>query len=64
MKYLLEKFPQGLSLDVNAENEKAIKFYTGLGLARREEYKVMSKSGFIKFETPNPYFKIEDKKRV
>ena len=54
MKYLLEKFPQGLSLDVNAENGKAIKFYTGLGLARREEYKAMSKSGFIKFETPHP----------
>ncbi len=49
MYYLLEKYPLGLSLDVNAENAKAINFYTSLGLIRKEEYKVLSKSGFIKF---------------
>ena len=58
MYYLLEKYPQGMSLDVNAENTKAINFYSGLGLIKKEEYKVLSKSGFIKFQTPHPYFQI------
>ncbi len=64
MKHLLEKYPQGLSLDVNAENAKAIRFYKGLGLAQKEEYKVLSKSGFIKFETPYPKFQIEEKAEI
>jgi ribosomal protein S18 acetylase RimI-like enzyme len=44
MAFLLDKYPKGtLSLDVNAENEKAIRFYRGLGLIERETYRVMDK---------------------
>ncbi len=32
VSYLLDKYPQGLSLDVNAENAKAISFYSRIGL--------------------------------
>ncbi len=55
--YLLAKYPQGtLSLDVNAENAKAIRFYRGLGLAEQESYQVMGKQAFIKFESPHAGF--------
>ena len=42
MSYLLEKYPNSLSLDVNEENYKAINFYNGLGLLQCEIYKVMN----------------------
>ena len=58
MAFLLEKYPTSMTLDVNEENEKAIKFYTGLGLLRKESYKIMEKQAFIKFETPHPKFNI------
>ncbi len=63
ISFLLLRYPEGLSLDVNIENEKAIKFYEGIGMARREEYTVMERSSFIKFETPHSHFKIADKKQ-
>lgn len=61
MSFLLAKFPSHLSLDVNAENHKAIKFYTHMGLIASEAYMEMERSGFIKFETPYPGFVIQER---
>ena len=60
MSFLLAKYPNHLSLDVNAENHKAIKFYTDLGLIASDSYMELERSGFIKFETPNPGFVLLD----
>ena len=59
--YLLEKFPDSIALDVNVENQKAIDFYTKIGLSLSEKYKVMDRTGFVTFETPYPNFKIKQR---
>ena len=63
MSFLLGKYPKSLSLDVNSENQKALNFYTKLGFKREKEYFVLERSGFIKFESPYPGFKIEEWKK-
>ncbi|TNV76015.1 hypothetical protein FGO68_gene11097 [Halteria grandinella] len=62
MAFLLEKYSKGvMSLDVNAENEKAIRFYRGLGLTECETYRVMDKQAFIKFQTPWAGFRLRER---
>ena len=61
---MLEAYRTSLSLDVNAVNAKAISFYSGLGLIKKDEYKVLSNCGFIKFETPHANFMIAPRKSL
>ena len=52
MNYLFEKYPQYLSLDVSADNAKAIGFYQRIGLALTKKYLSEDHVEFCKFETP------------
>jgi len=55
MNYMFTKYPAHLALDVNANNDKAISFYSRIGLTKTDQYITRDKVEFIKFETPAGY---------
>ena len=55
MSYLLNKYPNYLSLDVSTDNVKAVQFYSRIGLQIVETYITDDKVEFNKFDTPKGY---------
>ena len=55
MNYMFEKYPNYLSLDVSADNTKAINFYSRIGLSKGEIYLSEDNVEFVKFETPKDF---------
>jgi ribosomal protein S18 acetylase RimI-like enzyme len=51
IQWLLDHFEQKLSLEVTSDNEKAIKFYYGIGLILTEEYTTKEGVEFFKFSS-------------
>ena len=56
MNHMFEKYPSYLSLDVSTDNDKAISFYSRLGLEIAKTYISQEKIEFAMFQTP-PNFK-------
>lgn len=52
---MFNKYPAHLALEVNADNDKAISFYSRIGLAKTDQYFSQDKVEFIKFETPDNF---------
>lgn len=58
MNYLFIKYPAYLSLDVNADNIKAVNFYKRIGLHNSDTYFSDNKEEFCKFETAEGFVNI------
>lgn len=52
MNYLFSAYPNYLSLDVSTDNEKAVSFYTRIGLEVAKTYLSQEKVEFAQFQTP------------
>lgn len=59
MVYLFQRYPKHLSLDVSTDNDKAVQFYSRIGLGIVDTYLSEEKVEFNKFETPQDFVYIE-----
>eukprot|EP00347_Sterkiella_histriomuscorum_P010588 403375701 len=59
MKYLFNKYPNYLSLDVSTDNIKAVQFYSRIGLQIADTYITDDKVEFNKFDTAENFEYIE-----
>jgi ribosomal protein S18 acetylase RimI-like enzyme len=52
MNYMFQAYPNYLSLDVSTDNEKAVSFYSRIGLEISKTYLSQEKVEFASFQTP------------